>query len=205
MVPRRPILRSPASPKPCPIHGPSKSGGSDSFLTVAVNSCAFDSQGAITSRDRASNWSLPRSRSLSNPNQYARIGNKRCLADGLMPTINSSEAIRRGTARPFAQEPVLQLASAKFSWTRLGPQSLWIHLASAAPPAKKVNHEMAPQRFFGRPRPKWRVEPSLPRTALERGTANPRKYARKKTPEQDNNNIQIQQAGFEPKHAYASP
>jgi hypothetical protein len=58
-------------------------------------------------------------------------------------------------------------------------QSLWIHLASAAPPAKKVNHEMAPERFSCRPRPTWRVEPSLPQTALERRTANPRKYAQK--------------------------
>ena len=26
-------------------------------------------------------------------------------------------------------------------------QSLWLRLTSAAPPAKKVNHEMAPERF----------------------------------------------------------
>jgi site-specific DNA recombinase len=66
----------------------------------------------------------------------------------------------------------------KFSWRRLGAmQSLWIHLASVAPPAKKVNHEMAPERFSCRRRPKLRVKPSLPQTALERRTANPRKYA----------------------------
>jgi hypothetical protein len=50
---------------------------------------------------------------------------------------------------------------------------------SAAPPTKKVNHEMAPERFSCRLRPKWRLEPSLPHIALERGTANPRKYVRK--------------------------
>src|SRR5262249_5367507 len=35
-------------------------------------------------------------------------------------------------------------------------------VSTAAPPAKKVNHEMAPERFSCRLRPKWRREPSLP-------------------------------------------
>jgi Protein of unknown function (DUF2924) len=47
------------------------------FVTVAVNSCALDSLGAITSRDRASNWSLvtvepvspPRKRKLEKSEQ----------------------------------------------------------------------------------------------------------------------------------------
>src|ERR1700752_3203641 len=66
-------------------------------------------------------------------------------------------------------------------------QSLWIYLASAAPPAKKVNHERAPERFSCRLRPKWRVEPSLPQTILERRTANPRKYGQRQAQERDAN------------------
>src|ERR1700751_752585 len=51
------------------MHGPSRSGGSGSFVAAvgAVNSCAFDSLGALTSRDRASNWSLPTVEPVSPP------------------------------------------------------------------------------------------------------------------------------------------
>jgi hypothetical protein len=94
-------------------------------------------------------------------------------------TLFTAKFSSGGFARPPLTS-IRDLTSAKFSWTRLGAiQSLWIHLASAAPPAKKVNHETAPERFFGRLQPKWRIEPSLPQTALERRTANPRKYAQK--------------------------
>src|ERR1700739_2909333 len=61
------------------MHGPSRSGGSGSFVAAvaAVNSCAFDSLGAMASRDRASNRSLPtvepvcrpRKRKLENSKQ----------------------------------------------------------------------------------------------------------------------------------------
>ena len=46
---------------------------------------------------------------------------------------------------------------------------------------------MAPERFSCRLRPKWRVEPSLPQTILERRTANPRKYGQKQAQERDAN------------------
>src|ERR1019366_10316926 len=52
-------------------------------------------------------------------------------------------------------------------------QSVCLRLASAAPPAKKVNHEMAPERFSQRPQPKSRVKPSLPRIALDTRPVNP--------------------------------
>src|ERR1700751_5624552 len=87
---------------------------------------------------------------------------------GLTPHCYWLRAPSRSEQLSLSLTSIRDFASAKFSRTRLGAvQSLWIHLASAAPPAKKVNHEMALERFSCRQRPKSGVKPSLPQTVLE--------------------------------------
>ena len=64
-------------------------------------------------------------------------------------------------------------------------------LTSAAPPAKKVNHEMAPERFAQRPHPKSRVQPSLPQILLNARPVTPENTRENRLPKNEINNCNI--------------
>src|ERR1700746_1921480 len=118
---RRPTLRPPASPKPCPIHGPSRNGDSDSFVTVAVNSCAFDSLGATTSRDRASNWSLPTVEPVSPPRK--RKLEKREQRPAPETRVQSSEMPQIADQRPVPDRLTCRNVDAFPFWGTYNPET----------------------------------------------------------------------------------
>jgi hypothetical protein len=68
----------------------------------------------------------------------------------------------------FPRAPLTSRAIFGFAWRRL-----------PAPSPKKVNHEMAPERFSRRRRPKSSLKPSLVQIALQRRISNPRKFVGK--------------------------